>query len=414
MSFGNSVVGGIALVRPAIRSPNYVAGVSGWTINIDGTAEFANATVRGEVLVGPAAPSPHIQIVSGTGLPSTLTGAWPTDFRWDSAIIWWLNSTDYFFQAVGQWLSGPGTPGVTARGRYTTTAGLFFETFVTTTGAVLATQYGSVSFNPGRMDMNMVNTSMVFDSSSAFTLDVPLDFLNTAGGVNMGGTPVYLLRERKIYTTADSPVTFSKASFGGFRAALITCAGGGGAGGGCASTAAGNSSAGAGGASGGVVQQLIIESDLDTNETITIGSGGTGNSNAAGNGGGDTTFTTNLGTLTGGGGPGGAAMATGTVYTVTAYTVGGSASGVTGVPLVLAGGPGMPGFRITGVSAMCGTGGTTPLGLGTPGMTSAPSGNGTSGAGYGAGGSGAISSANANNRSGGAGAPGVCIVDILV
>lgn len=45
--FGNPTVGGIALRKPAIRSPNYVAGSAGWTINIDGSAEFNNLTIRG-------------------------------------------------------------------------------------------------------------------------------------------------------------------------------------------------------------------------------------------------------------------------------------------------------------------------------------------------------------------------------
>lgn len=51
MAFGNDVVGGITLVRPAIQSANYVPGVSGWSINRDGSAEFASGTFRGPVIV---------------------------------------------------------------------------------------------------------------------------------------------------------------------------------------------------------------------------------------------------------------------------------------------------------------------------------------------------------------------------
>lgn len=51
MAFGNDIVGGTTLLRPAIRSPNYVAGISGWTINRDGTSEFASGTFRGPVIV---------------------------------------------------------------------------------------------------------------------------------------------------------------------------------------------------------------------------------------------------------------------------------------------------------------------------------------------------------------------------
>lgn len=51
MPFSNPIVGGNILVRPAIQSPDYVAGVSGWAIMRDGTAEFNDATFRGEVEV---------------------------------------------------------------------------------------------------------------------------------------------------------------------------------------------------------------------------------------------------------------------------------------------------------------------------------------------------------------------------
>lgn len=46
--FSNTVLGGASkLIRSAIRSPNYVLGSTGWTVNKDGSAEFNNLTVRG-------------------------------------------------------------------------------------------------------------------------------------------------------------------------------------------------------------------------------------------------------------------------------------------------------------------------------------------------------------------------------
>lgn len=46
--FGNPLVGGGGiLVYPSIHSSNYVTGVSGWTVNKDGSAEFSNLTIRG-------------------------------------------------------------------------------------------------------------------------------------------------------------------------------------------------------------------------------------------------------------------------------------------------------------------------------------------------------------------------------
>jgi hypothetical protein len=66
MGFSNRVIGGAAaLVRSAIRSPNYVAGVAGWTVNKDGSAEFNNLVIRnGQVISGTAlyysAPGPAL------------------------------------------------------------------------------------------------------------------------------------------------------------------------------------------------------------------------------------------------------------------------------------------------------------------------------------------------------------------
>lgn len=53
MPFSNPITGGQgALIRPAIKSPNYVPNVSGWSINRDGSAEFNNVVVRGNITAG--------------------------------------------------------------------------------------------------------------------------------------------------------------------------------------------------------------------------------------------------------------------------------------------------------------------------------------------------------------------------
>lgn len=46
--FADAVVGGDGtLIRKAIKSPDYVAGTAGWSINKDGSAEFNNLAIRG-------------------------------------------------------------------------------------------------------------------------------------------------------------------------------------------------------------------------------------------------------------------------------------------------------------------------------------------------------------------------------
>lgn len=46
MTFRNSILAGVTLIREAIQSQNFVTGVSGWQIAADGTAEFADLTIR--------------------------------------------------------------------------------------------------------------------------------------------------------------------------------------------------------------------------------------------------------------------------------------------------------------------------------------------------------------------------------
>lgn len=49
MAWSNPILGGNnTLIRQAIKSADYVAGVSGWTVNADGSAEFNDIVVRGE------------------------------------------------------------------------------------------------------------------------------------------------------------------------------------------------------------------------------------------------------------------------------------------------------------------------------------------------------------------------------
>lgn len=83
MTFSNPVVGGQngELIRAAIRSPNYVPGVSGWTINRDGSAEFNNVTIRfdlttGSIVVGdPSGPQVVIRTDGSKGLIEFPTNA---------------------------------------------------------------------------------------------------------------------------------------------------------------------------------------------------------------------------------------------------------------------------------------------------------------------------------------------------
>jgi hypothetical protein len=88
MVFENPVVAGSGgqLVRDSIKSPNFVAGTSGWIVRRDGTAEFSSVTVRGSLVASDGSSSvvitnttnPRIQFFkSGVVLPAEIVGFRP-------------------------------------------------------------------------------------------------------------------------------------------------------------------------------------------------------------------------------------------------------------------------------------------------------------------------------------------------
>lgn len=72
MSFLNQIVAGLTLVRAAIQSPDYVTGVSGWSIKRDGSAEFNDVAIRGGGSSDPL-------VVGPDGLPQVVVRTTPTN-----------------------------------------------------------------------------------------------------------------------------------------------------------------------------------------------------------------------------------------------------------------------------------------------------------------------------------------------
>lgn len=65
--FTDSIVGGIGtLIRQYIRSPNYVPGASGWSINQDGSVEFNNGTFRGTIVIETTSSGIALLVYVGT------------------------------------------------------------------------------------------------------------------------------------------------------------------------------------------------------------------------------------------------------------------------------------------------------------------------------------------------------------
>jgi hypothetical protein len=223
-------------------------------------------------------------------------------------------------------------------------------------------------------------------------------------GYLYGGTTV-------LYTTAGG--TFSKASYPGLRAVMVHCYGPGGAGGGSTTGASGAHGFGSGGGSGGYSRAWLPVASLGTNETVTVGTGGTGVSAGTGNNG---SSATSFGSLcVANAGTGGAAS--GTVTDARGVPGGAGASAGTSDSPALAGQAGYSGGGNAGLG-WGGNGGKCPGPLGGSGGGGRASGTsnaslaGNAGLLPGGGGGGALSNSTGASQAGGAGGDGRCLVEL--
>jgi hypothetical protein len=217
------------------------------------------------------------------------------------------------------------------------------------------------------------------------------------------------LKQRLVIT---SSTTFDTDDYPGLYAIDVQLAGAGGGSGGAVGDASGAACSGPGGG-GEVRKRLLLASDITAPVSITIGAGGTAGAaglNAGGNGG-DTSFGS---FFTATGGEGGAAGANVTSFPASGNDGGiGGSNGTGTADYSIPGSDGVNGLRLSATSVVSSLGGGNLLAPFT--KLSGGSGtdqNGDAGRGYGGGAAGARSSSNATNRSGAAGANGVCIIDI--
>jgi hypothetical protein len=204
---GNPIVGGITLRRPAIQSPNYLAGAAGWTINIDGSAEFNSVTIRGQLDLGSTAPRVSI----GPAIPSVLSG-WNVNVIFNEVFLWYFNSTDFYWQAIGTFF---GTK-CYMEGTYDTVNGPYMLTRVlqpsgagsiesrlgsyllNTFASVLKTQQQTVMIGDGSnindtllINAVCVSNSIAFNSDGNGTAETWHGLAYSNSWANAGGTTVH-------------------------------------------------------------------------------------------------------------------------------------------------------------------------------------------------------------------------------
>lgn len=211
--------------------------------------------------------------------------------------------------------------------------------------------------------------------------------------------------EMQIFTASGS---FAKPHWA--RAVRVRLVGGGGGGGGAGVSSAGQSAVGGGGGGGGYAEEWIPVNLLAVSETVTVGAAGaasTAGANPGGNGG-----TSSFGAhLSATGGTGGAGMGSST----TAIVGGGAGGTGSGGNVNIAGQPGETSRVVGGVPVTAPGGGSSQLGAGAGQAQSSTTINGSDGQLYGGGGGGALNRDTGGTpaRSGGAGAAGIVIVEII-
>lgn len=219
----------------------------------------------------------------------------------------------------------------------------------------------------------------------------------------------YALSQRVVYTASS---TFVKANYPLGKKVKVSLVGGGGAGGSSAAPAASNADMGSGGGGGCYAESWIDFASLGSSVTVTIGAAGAPGAAGAnpGGAGGSTSF----GSLVIG--PGGAGGGERGVNTSSFGIAGGSGgAGGTG-DVTFDGGAGQMGWG-DGQLGVSGAGGNSHLGGGAnANRTTAAAGSiaGVAATSYGGGGSGAVVSGTGAAKAGGAGAPGIVIVEVYV
>ena len=306
--------------------------------------------------------------------------------------------------------TGPGTNPVlpTAAGLITVTGG---QVAAATTANVIRTD--SLAANTYTIEVQRSKTEAVGTvgsngvshfNSADFTVD-NTGFVSLTSPGNTAFTSINI----QVFTTSG---TYTPTP--GMKQCIVEVVGGGGGGGGATSAGFGDSIIAGGGGGGAYSKGLFTAAQIGASKPVTIGAGGAGGNTTGGTGG-----TTSLGALISVGGGSGGSGQTQISGAQPFYSSGGSG----GVPIIpgsysINGCPGDIGFA-TETDAqgliVSGYGGSTFLAEESASLAEAAAGglqsNGNAGISFGGGGGGALQFGGpAGTFTGGAGAPGVCII----
>lgn len=169
--FSNSVVGGTTLVRSAIQSPGYTAGVQGWSINANGSVEFNSGSFRGAVLLGGPPATGAVSIgLTGTAIPAVLTG-FSADYTWYEADVYWIDATQFFWRGLVRNTAFAVTQ--VMAGVYTTGGGVQIQT-ITESTTPNTLHHGSAVYDTNRLQEDWRSSDVALDGGCTLTLNCNL------------------------------------------------------------------------------------------------------------------------------------------------------------------------------------------------------------------------------------------------
>ena len=182
MGFANSVIGGAAaLIRAAIKSPNFVHGSAGWQVSKDGSAEFNNVTVRGNIagtdfLIDAAG---DFFLLNGSG--NTVALISPSN---GGAAGWWIYQDSGAVQGpmIASGASKAGTDSITGTAFLQGVASYSGSSYAQLISGALNFQGAAGQFAPGQVFTNNLAGVIELGSGQKTAGDFPalLDLVSTA------------------------------------------------------------------------------------------------------------------------------------------------------------------------------------------------------------------------------------------
>jgi len=195
--FYSPVVDGDTLIRNAMQSLGFVAGSTGWRIGRDGSSEFNNSTVRGDLIVG--SPATGEAEVSST-VPAAITTHVGTVYGANVAHVWiGLIDTagNYAYLAEGDFNGVHGHQPVLFVGVLNTTSGKFTD---------LVQLYGDDNASDGVDIVNIgQNADLVAVGFNANQFPTDPNFT----------TPCTLFQAPRVYISSSSDLRYGNANSNG-------------------------------------------------------------------------------------------------------------------------------------------------------------------------------------------------------